>query len=328
MAKTSKTNKKGLILFLSLATVLFAQAVWWITFMAKLTDEKVDIATELGAEKIFLDEIQSQEISRQIMIGLEGVFFLILILIGAWLIYRALVKTEELQFHQQNFLMAVTHELKTPLAAIKIYLGSLNSEKISPEKKLEIIPKMKNDIKRLEKMIENILEAGRFDRRGYKLNKSDFDFSILLNDIINEFEKIPVKTKFHFSKNIQKELKLFGDPSALRRAIDAIIENSFKYNDKEQININVELINNKNKYQLKISDNGIGISKKDLNEIFKRFYRVGDELRRNKPGSGLGLYLSREIIHAHRGEISAHSDGIGKGTTFIIKIDKKNNGSN
>ncbi|MEA1980075.1 MAG: HAMP domain-containing sensor histidine kinase [candidate division Zixibacteria bacterium] len=328
MAKTNKTNKKGLILFLSLAIVLFGQAVWWIAFMAKLTDEKVDIATELGAEKAFLDEIQSQEISRQIMIGLEGVFFLIFVLIGAWLIYRALIKTEELQFHQQNFLMAVTHELKTPLAAIKIYLDSLNSGKISPEKKLEIIPKMKDDVKRLEKMVENILDAGRFDRRGYKLNKSDFDFSILLNDIISEFEKIPIKTKFRFSKNIQKELKLFGDPSALRRAIDAIIENSFKYNDKDQIDINIELFEIKNKYQLEISDNGIGISKKDLNEIFKRFYRVGDELRRNKPGSGLGLYLSQEIIKAHHGKVYAHSDGIGKGTTFIIIIDKKDNGSN
>ena len=262
------------------------------------------------------------------MIGLEGVFFLILVLAGAWLIYRALRKTEELQFHQQNFLMAVTHELKTPLAAIKIYLDSLKSEKIPQEKKLEIIPKMKDDVKRLEKMVENILDAGRFDRQGYKLNKSVFDFSILLNDIISEFEKTPLKTKFSISRNIQEQLELFGDPSALRRAIDAIIENSFKYNDKEQINIDVELSENKNKYYLKITDNGIGIGKKDLNEIFERFYRVGDELRRNKPGSGLGLYLSREIINAHRGEISAHSDGIGQGTTFIIKIDKKNNGSN
>ena len=255
-------------------------------------------------------------------------FFLVLVLAGAWLIYRALRKTEELQFHQQNFLMAVTHELKTPLAAIEIYLDSLKSEKIPPEKKMEIIPKMKDDVKRLEKMVENILDAGRFDRQGYKLNKSDFDFSILLNDIINEFDKILLSTKFVISRNIQEKLELFGDPSALRRAIEAIIENSFKYNDKEQININVELSENRDKYHLKITDNGIGIGKKDLNEIFKRFYRVGDELRRNKPGSGLGLYLSREIIHAHRGEISAHSDGIGKGTTFIIKIDKKNNGGN
>ena len=238
------------------------------------------------------------------------------------------LKTEELQFHQQNFLMAVTHELKTPLAAIEIYLDSLKSEKIPPEKKLEIIPKMKDDVKRLEKMVENILDAGRFDRQGYKLNKSDFDFSILLNDIINEFDKILLSTKFVISRNIQEKLELFGDPSALRRAIESIIENSFKYNDKKQININVELSENRDKYHLKIKDNGIGIDKKDLNEIFKRFYRVGDELRRNKPGSGLGLYLSREIIHAHHGEISAHSDGIGKGTTFIIKIDKKNNGSN
>ena len=120
--RINPTPKTGFILFISLSVVLFIQAAWWITFMAILLDEKVDIAVQLGADEAFIDKIHHEEVSRQIMLGMEGVFFLGLVLLGAWLIYRALVKTEQLKFHQQNFLMAVTHELKTPLASIKIYL--------------------------------------------------------------------------------------------------------------------------------------------------------------------------------------------------------------
>ena len=182
--------KRAIILFLFITFVLFAQSVWWITFMAILLDEKVDMAVSLGADEVFIEKMLTEEISRQMMIGMEGLFFLVLIGLGAWMIYRALVKTEELKFHQQNFLMAVTHELKTPLASMKIYLDTLQNEKIPYEKKQNIIPKIKEDTYRLEKLVENILEAGRFERSGYHLNKEKFNLSLMVNETIDN-----IKTK-------------------------------------------------------------------------------------------------------------------------------------
>ena len=321
MAKLDLTPKKAFILFVFITVVLVAQAVWWITFMAILVDEKVDIAMELGASQEYVDRVHDQEISRQIMVGMEGIFFLVLVGVGAWLIYRALRKTEELKFHQQNFLMAVTHELKTPLASIKIYLDTLRSPKISEEKKMNILPRLKDDANRLEKLVENILEAGRFERSGYQLNMETFNLTELINESLDKLEQYPSQIPLEINRTgLEQSVYIEGDPLAFNRAIDAIIENSLKYHDKQKIKLDIDLYIENSYINLNISDNGIGLNKKDLTLIFNRFYRVGQEMIRERPGTGLGLYLCREIIRAHKGNITASSDGIGKGVKFNIKL--------
>jgi signal transduction histidine kinase len=320
--------KTGFILFVSLTVVLFIQAAWWVTFMAILLDEKVDMAVQLGADPAFLEKIHQEEVSRQIMLGMEGIFFLVLVAFGAWLIYRALVKTEELKFHQQNFLMAVTHELKTPLASIKIYLDTLQSAKIPEEKKATVIPRIKDDVGRLEKLVGNILDAGRFERSGYHLNKAQFNLTDMVTQGLDKLQTLPVKSKLQINRDIESDISLYGDRKALARAWDSILENSVKYNDNDTIIIDAGLKQKAEKIELVVSDNGIGLSRKETGEIFNRFYRVGHEMTRGKPGSGLGLYLSREIIRAHNGTISARSDGVGHGTTFTITLKSGQNGNN
>lgn len=314
------TPKSALALFIAISIILIAQAVWWISFMAILTDEKVEMAATLGADEEFLAELNQQEKRRQIMLGSEGVFFLILVGAGAWLIYRALVKTEELNFHQKNFLMAVTHELKTPLASMKIYVDSLQSPKISDERKATIAPKMGADLSRLERLVENILDAGRFERHGYKLNKTPLDFSQLISRSLDKLQLHPSTKLIKVERSLAPNIMLVGDPAALSRAIDAVLENSLKYTDADVINISADLTLNKNLIRLVLADNGIGLKPKDLTQVFNRFYRAGEEMTRTQPGSGLGLFLCREIFKAHAGTIRAESDGPGEGTTFIIEV--------
>lgn len=326
MSKLVLTPKKALILFLSIALVLIAQGVWWVILMARLFDEKVDLAIELGASEEFVQHLHDEEIARQMMIGSEGIFFLILVGLGAYLIYRSLAKNEELNFHQQNFLMAVTHELKTPLASMKIYLDTLKSDKIDQEKKLAIIPRIKDDVNRLEKQVENILEAGRFERSGYKLTPEEIDLSQMVENCLSRLTKLSLKKELVINKNkFENKIIYRGDPFALMRAIDALLENSLKYNDADNIILDIDLYGLKNNIYLKIKDNGIGLAKADLYRIFERFYRVGNELSRTNAGSGLGLYLCREIIKAHKGTIVAKSEGIGCGVEFniILKVNKK-----
>lgn len=326
--RINPTPKTGFILFISLSVVLFIQAAWWITFMAILLDEKVDMAAQLGADQAFVENIHQEEVSRQIMLGMEGIFFLVLVLFGAWLIYRALVKTEELKFHQQNFLMAVTHELKTPLASIKIYLDTLQSVKISEEKKATVIPRIKADVGRLEKLVENILDAGRFERSGYHLNKEQFNLTDMVTQGLDKLQTLPIQSRLQINRDLESDISMYGDRKALARAFDAILENSLKYSDKDKIIIDAGLKQKTEKIELVVSDNGIGLSRKETSEIFNRFYRVGHEMTRGKPGSGLGLYLSREIIRAHNGKITAHSNGVGNGTTLIITLKSGQNGNN
>jgi signal transduction histidine kinase len=314
------TPRAAFVLFIVLASVVLAQAVWWIVFMARMVDEKVDIAVELGAASEYVEQIHDQEIQRQIMLGMEGIFFLVLILLGAWLIYRALVKAEELKFHQQNFLMAVTHELKTPLASMKIYLDSMKSDKIAAEKKTEIIPRMQADLLRLEKLVENILDAGRFERSGYHLSRHHLDLSQLVDKALNDLAARPSKVPVEIERSLKQCATISGDPVALRRAIDAILENSLRYNDQESVQLKVILSVDKNRCRLDISDNGIGLARKEAAQAFNRFYRAGRELSRSTPGSGLGLFLAREIIRAHDGDITVQSEGVGKGATFTITL--------
>jgi len=321
MAKFEITPKRALILFIAITVLLAALATWWIVFMARLVDEKVQMAIELGADPAFVDMIHQQEIRRQIMVGSEGLFMLFLVGIGAWLIYRALVRAEELKFHQQNFLMAVTHELKTPLASIKIYLDTLQSDKVSPEKKAGILPRLREDANRLERLVENVLEAGRFERSGYHLNLERCNLSQLVSNSVDTLRRYPGETPVQVSRTrFDEDVFINGDCRALRRAIEAITENALIYNDKDTVQMNVELYRENNTVVLKIADNGIGLSKKDTGRVFNRFYRVGAEINHTRPGTGLGLYLCREIIRAHKGRVEARSEGTGRGTEFKITL--------
>lgn len=320
--------RTALVLFISMVAFAFAQAVWWIIFMARVVGEKVDLARELGGAPELVERIQRQEITRQIMVGTEGVFFLVLILAGAWLIYRALVRAEELKFHQQNFLSAVTHELKTPLASLKLYLDSLQSTKIPPEKKEKIIPRMAEDIERLERLVEDILEAGRFDRSGYHLEKAPFDFSALLAARLDHLASLPSKVPIRITREIPESVTLVGNASAMGRALDTILENSLKYHDDTSVQVTATLEQRGGDLVLGITDCGIGFEPKEANAIFERFYRVGDEMTRTRPGTGLGLYLCREIIRAHGGRVTAHSDGPGQGATFTITLKQTGNYEN
>lgn len=314
------SSKTAFWLFILLAVYVFVQTTWWVFLMARLVAEKVDLAKQLNANQSIVDQIVAEEIRRQVMVGLEGVVFLVLICLGAWLIYRSLIKTRELTFHQQNFLMAVTHELKTPLASIKIYLDSLQSPKISNERKMAIIPKMGADLSRLEKLVENILDAGRFERSGYRLNRTNFNLSQMVTEALDMTSKVATHKPVTIERSIEAGIEIYGDRTALRRAISAVLENSLTYNDAGAVRIEARLTREGRRITLQVSDNGVGLEAGELKAVFNRFYRVGQELQRQHPGTGLGLYLCREIIRAHGGEITAKSAGPGKGTTFTIMM--------
>jgi signal transduction histidine kinase len=312
--------KTALILFGIMLVFLVAQAIWWVTFMAILVDEKVELAEQMGASEEVLERIHEEEVSRQIMIGLEGIVFFIVLLAGLWLIYRSFLRLGELKRHQENFLMAVTHELKTPLASIQLYLDTLESDKISVEKKQAVIPKIRQDAERLQRLIEKALEAGRFQRDRYSIRRERFNLSEFLEERLAAWRRTQAAVKASISDHIEAGLVIQGDRSALKRAIDAVIENALKYNRHSEPCVELSAQQQGKRIVIEIRDNGLGIPKADLNRVFDRFYRVGDELTRGAEGSGLGLYLCREIIRAHGGSISAVSEGKGQGSSFRIEL--------
>lgn len=320
--------KKALVIFVSMVLFVFAQAVWWVLFMAQLVEEKAEIVRQVSNDIELINKIEEEVFHQQIMIGLEGSVFLILIMVGIWLIYRSLVRSEELKYHQQNFLMAVTHELKTPLASMKIYLDSLSSPKISEEKKTAVIPRMKQDVNRLEKLVENILEAGRFERSGYHISRERMNLSEIVNERLDFLKDAFSDCTIETDREIEPNVTISGDASAIGRCIDAICENGIKYRKGNEVRLRITLKKDQSSVRLTIADDGIGFEPKERASIFERFYRVGDELTRRTEGSGLGLFLCREILQAHSAKIKAHSEGPGKGARFEIMFKLDGNDEN
>jgi signal transduction histidine kinase len=320
MKVTNLSPRTAFIIFLGMVVFVMALAVWWVILMAHLAAEKVEIAQQLGATPEFVEQLHQQEISRQIMLGSEGSVFLLTILLGIWLIYRALHQTEVLRRRQENFLMAVTHELKTPLTSMGVYLDTLQSDKISAAKKQAVIPRIQQDVKRLEHLVDDILEAGRLETGEFNPNFQRVDLGTLLKSVADQFAGYSGAVALQLTREIESEVWAKVDAAIISRAIGAVLDNAVKYSGRSEAEIRISLRRLQHRAEISIKDNGAGISRSELRLVFERFYRIGHELTRAKGGTGLGLYLSREMIRAHGGDIVARSEGAGHGAEFIITL--------
>jgi signal transduction histidine kinase len=268
-----------------------------------------------------LARVKRQAHRRIIMFGSEGTFLIILTLIGAYLIYRTLYRAEELKYRQQNFIHAVTHELKAPVSSIRLYLETILAGKVDSEKRDSIYPKMIEDCDRLEMLIDNVLEAGHFSKAGYKLNLSPSNLSSDLNDYLEA--ATPLVERYHgrIERDVKEGLSARTDYQALRRAFTALIDNALKYSPagkKKIVTVHASRQNTFN--EIRIRNEGQGIAASEKEKIFERFYRVGDESTRVISGTGLGLFLVKEVIEAHKGKIFVESEGVNEGATFVVRL--------
>ena len=264
--------------------------------------------------------LKSESRRRIVMFVSEGSFFMLLILFGAYLIYRTLQRSEDLKFRQQNFIQAVTHEFRTPLTSIRLYLETMRSGKITADKCGDLYPKMLDDCDRLDRLVDNVLQASLYDKDEYRLNLAETDLGEDVNDYLNNMEPLIKRHNGELRRDIEPNLRVRTDYQSLGRAVTALVDNALKYSPVEKRRIEVTLRNNADRVELKVADNGAGIPAGEQDRIFERFYRVGNEATRSVKGTGLGLYLVRQIVEAHQGEVEVTSTGAGQGSVFTIKL--------
>lgn len=312
--------RAAFLVFNFLVIFLIANVIWWFILMERVTDEKIQMSQELGASAEVIEQIYEQESSRRRMIIMEGIVFFLLLLAGLWMIYRTLVKQRELRQQQENFMMAITHELKTPLASINLYVDSLLAPEIAEQEKLNILPKIKHDVYRLKRQIENVLEVARHHGLTEKSSYESFNLSKLLGQRLEALKKFCTNVNYRLITDIEEKVRIYGDRRALGKAIDLILENSLVHNEGREIEIAVRLSLSNNIIYLNIGDNGCGVDKEEISKIFDQFYRAGPELTRPSYGTGLGLYIAREIINSHGGTISVISEGPSRGIAFTVKL--------
>jgi K+-sensing histidine kinase KdpD len=246
-----------------------------------------------------VDSSDAESSRRVFMILGEGAVFIMILLAGFWQIQKSIKKEIELSQSQNNFMLSVTHELKTPLTSIQLALQTLSSRKLSPEQMQSLIDKAISENDRLKVLIDNIIHASSIESKGISADKSDIDLKIIVENIIAKSNKRLEKNLVNL--DCQKPIKLFADTFMIETSIINIIENAIKYAGTHQIE--VEIKKTQSHCLISISDMGPGIDEKEQPYIFDKFYRIGNEETRIKKGSGLGLYIAKQFIKLHNGDI-------------------------
>ena len=257
---------------------------------------------------------------REVVLLIFGMVFFVLIITG--LILNTIFLVREIRRNEQHdaFLNAVTHELKTPIASIRLYLETLKSRDIEESKKQEFYDIMLADSDRLLGTVEQVLQASRSKEKGRPTNQIAIDLGELLAESVgitlnrNHLTDSSVR----FTSPVEKVM-VFGDRGDLQTAFLNLLDNAVKYSMGDP-RISVKVRSGPNTAEVYIKDNGKGIAPGELKRIFKRFYRIPNLSSTPVKGTGLGLPIVRSIIEKHGGKVSAESNGEGKGSTFFVKL--------
>ena len=260
---------------------------------------------------------------QEIALLVFGIIFFAIIITGLTLNTIFLVREIRRNEQHDAFLNAVTHELKTPIASIRLYLETLQTRPVSEEKRQEFYNVMLADSNRLLNTVELVLQASRTREKNHLLNISEINLTELLKQSIER-----VKVSYDLNDDAisfnqaDSEITVPGDANELQTVFTNLLENAVKYSaDNIKILVAVRNLNEKLAV-IRIKDSGIGIAPADLRRIFKRFYRVPSLTMQKTKGTGLGLFIVRSIVEKHRGKIFAESKGEGTGATFIVQLPK------
>jgi signal transduction histidine kinase len=243
----------------------------------------------------------------------EGVTFLLLILTGAVLVFRFIKKQLVQSQQQRNFMMAITHELKTPIAVTKLNLETMQIRKLEFGQQQKLIRSTIQEANRLNTLCNNMLLLSQLDAGGYTLTKEKIDIGTLANDCAEDFIARFPERKIEI--DIEDETIIIGDKLSLQLAINNLLDNALKYSGKEDV-VLIRVFKENKRIKLQVIDMGSGISAKEKERIFEKYFR--GEQRQTK-GTGLGLYLSKEIVKQHHGNISV-ANNAPRGCIFEIQF--------
>lgn len=289
---------------------IFAQEVIILNGSVDSTTNPIDYSSHLA------DLNAHYQLRLKQFIG-EGATFFLVILIGAVVVYTSFKGSLRLSRQQNNFMMSVTHELKSPIAAMKLNLQTLQKHQLPEDKKNELLTRCITEADRLNDLAGNMLFASQLEGHKYVPSIETFDLSELVEDCVKDHAG---RYQRMFEEDIAVNCKLTGDRIMLQMAINNLLENAIKYAPADKP-IEVELDAQQNNYVLCIKDHGPGVANDEKKKIFTKFYRSGNEETRKTKGTGLGLYLTSKIIRQHKGKITVKDNSNG-GAIFEVCLPK------
>ena len=259
---------------------------------------------------------------REVVPLVLGIIFFGLIIAGLVVYTVFLVREIQKNEQQDSFLNAVTHELKTPIASLRLYLETLQTRQLTEAKQQDFYRIMLEDTDRLLGTVEQILKAGEARQASGKKNWERVDFSAIVAetvDLTRLRHHLPAEV-LQFAGSAKEKIYLRGNPQELRTAVFNLVENAVKYSgEKKEIEVDL-LTPDIDTVFLRVRDKGVGIPHPELKRIFKRFYRVASSATGRVKGTGLGLFIVRSIARRHGGDAFAESEGTGRGSTFTLRL--------
>ena len=259
-----------------------------------------------------------------------GIVFFALIIAG--MVVNTIFLVREVRRNEQHdsFINAVTHELKTPVASIRLHLETLQRRQLPEARRQEFYKVMLSDADRLTETVEQVLRAGRAGDKKAGREKAEVDFAQLVRECMDA-----VRTRHHLQPEAVRyeqaisnghSLHVRGSAEDLRTAVRNVLDNAIKYSG-DQIDVQVRLETpDEKRVVLSVQDHGVGISEDDLKRIFKRFHRVGNRSLAHIKGTGLGLFIVKSIAKKHGGTVVAKSEGEGQGTTIVMELPRMDPG--
>lgn len=311
--------------FLLLVYIIAAIVFWGVSLNRQSV---LIVSNELDALHTHIDSVSRPADYRKAVLAIrerentrkrqylgEGATFLAIILIGAGVVYSSIRSNHLLSRQQSNFILSVTHELKSPIAAVKLNLQTMARRKLNEETQQQLINRSIQESNRLDDLCNNLLLASQIESRHFRPAEE----RISLTDVADECVQAYIsRGKNTFVVKLEEDCFITGDRLLWKLAINNLLENAVKYSPAESA-ITLELVQQDDDLVLSVADEGYGISDEDKKKIFRKFYRVGNENSRKTKGTGLGLYLTSKIIQQYKGAILVR-DNDPAGTVFEITV--------
>ena len=308
------------IIYWIFLTYMVAAFIWWYVSLEKQNDQITQIKIEKlqatpGANTLQYQELLNyQERKRKQFLG-EGITFLFLFFLGAIYVYRSLVKQLRYSNQQQNFMMAVTHELKTPIAVTQLNIEALLKRDLQTDQQKQLLNNSLKETQRLDALCNNILLAAQLDLADYQQNKQSIQLTEIVAGVVKSFEeRFPTRKMI---AHIQEGVMMFAEPLLMQMLLQNLVDNANKY---APIDTPIEIVLEQNDIEilLQVKDRGPGIPIAERERVFNKFYRVGNEYTRSAKGTGLGLYLCKKIAQFHQSQLLI-SENHPQGTIFSFK---------
>ncbi len=330
MKKLYTGNKMYILTFIGTAYILIAFAWWSLLLIRKnednLRDKLALLKIQMTVDNIYTDDntfkdtpqyqlIMEKHNSQKRMIWGEGSVMFLGLLWGIWAISLSFKKEMALANQRRNFLLSITHELKSPIASIQLVLQTFQKRKLDMQQAEMLLNSANKETDRLNELVNNLLLSAKLET-AYEPIIEEINIQQLLNDIVNKisirFPKADIKTE-------AKEVPILrGDRQGLVSVFTNLIENAIKYSpDAPKIRLKYWFDNGLFKFE--VIDNGLGIHNAQKRKVFEKFYRIGNEDTRKTKGTGLGLYIVEQIVKAHQGSIKI-TDNIPKGSIFHVTL--------